>query len=145
MTQKQIQLIAAVVVSAAIIHNGKHYNIGDEIEVTEKEFAELSVYLHPKDEAVQSELEAKKQAKAQALALAQQAEQERQALLAELEQSKTAHAQAEALATENGLRADKAEARVKELEATLKDKEAEIAKLSAKPTASKGKEKAEQA
>ncbi|AUK45176.1 hypothetical protein A4212_08210 [Pasteurella multocida] len=59
----------------------------------------------------------------------------------ELTEAREAHVKAEALATENGLRAEQAEAKVAELEAVLADKEAEIAKLSEDLTACKKADK----
>lgn len=138
------ELIMAVVATAAIYHNGKHYNIGDEIEVTEAEFNELAIYLEPKDEAVKARQKAQAEAEEKAQAIAEAANAEKLALEQALRESQEAHAQAEALATENGLRAEEAQARVVELEqqlataeAALAEKEEEIAKISAKLTACK--------
>lgn len=138
---KEKELMIAIVVGSALRHNGKHYAVGDEITVTQEEFAELSIYLQPKDEALKARQQAEQEAQATATALANQADSEREALEKELEVSREAHAQAEALAAENGLRAEQAEAKVAELESVLADKDAEIAKLSAELTACKKAEK----
>lgn len=120
------ELIMAVVASAAIYHNGKHYNIGDEIEVTEAEFNELAIYLEPKDEVLKARLQAQAQAEALALEAQEAAEAEKEALRQAVAEANEAYIRAEALATENGLRADQAEARVAELEQALAEKEAEL-------------------
>lgn len=131
------ELIMAVVASAAIYHNGKHYNIGDEIEVTEAEFNELAIYLEPKDEVLQARLQAEAEAQALAQEAEEAAEAEKTALRQAVVEAKEAHARAEALATENGLRADQAEARVAELEQALAEKEAELTACKAKGSRTK--------
>ncbi|MGX2974747.1 DUF7210 family protein [Ursidibacter arcticus] len=135
------EVIIAIVVGSALRHNGKHYAVGDEIHVTPEEFAELSIYLQPKDEALKARQQAELEAQATATALANQAKTERETLLNDLTKAREVHAQAEALATENGLRAEQAEAKVAELEAVLADKDAEIAKLSEELTACKKTDK----
>lgn len=135
------QVVIAIVTTAAIIHNGKRYEIGEEIEVTESEFEQNRLYLEPKDEAIKARQAAQAEAEAKAKSLAEEAQAEKQALQTALAEAQEAHAKAEALATENGLRADKAEARVKELEAQLAEKEAENAKLQAEKPAKTGKAK----
>lgn len=42
--------ILAVVIGSAIMHNGNYYDVGDEIQLTEQEFADLSLYVKVKDE-----------------------------------------------------------------------------------------------
>ncbi|HEH9706199.1 TPA: hypothetical protein SIC54_002170 [Pasteurella multocida] len=133
--------IIAIVVGSALHHNGKHYAVGDEITITQEEFAELSIYLQPKDEALKARQQAEQEAQATATALANQADSERETLEKELEASREAYTKAGALAAENGLRAEQAEAKVAELEAVLADKEAEIAKLSEDLTACKKADK----
>lgn len=125
------ELIMAVVATAAIYHNGKHYNIGDEIELTDTELKELSIYVQPKDEAVKASLAAQQEAEATAAAFAAEAEAEKEALRQEVIRANEAHAQAEALATENGLRAEEAEAKVAELEQKLAETEAALAEAQA--------------
>lgn len=137
----QPETIIAIVVGSALRHNGKHYAIGDEISVTPAEFAQLRIYLQSKDEALKARQQATLEAQATATTLANQTDSEREALEQELSTSREAHAKAEALATENGLRAEQAEAKVAELEALLVDKNAEIATLSAELTACKKAEK----
>lgn len=134
---RERQMIVAIVVGSAIIHNGKHYQIGDEIEVTEQEYHQNSLYLQPKDEAIKARQEAQAEAEAKAKFLAEEAQAEKQALQTALAEAQEAHTKAEALASENGLRAEEAEARIKELEAQLAKKESEIATLSAELTACK--------
>lgn len=131
------ELIMAVVATAAIYHNGKHYNIGDEIELTEAELNELAIYVQPKDEAVKDRLAAQQEAEEAAAAFAAEAEAEKAALRQAVIAANEAHARAEALATENGLRADAAEARVAELEQALAEKEAELTACKAKGSRTK--------
>ncbi|MDP8162809.1 hypothetical protein QJU89_05825 [Pasteurella skyensis] len=99
------QLIKAIVLTA-IYHNGKRYEIDDEIEVTEAEYNELSIYLKPQDEALKAQEQAKLEAKQKAEELAQQAEAEKQAMIE----------------------------RVSELEQLVQEKDAEIEKLTAELT-----------
>ena len=138
---KEQELMIAIVVGSALRHNGKHYAIGDEITVTQAEFAELSIYLQSKEDYLKARALAQQEAETTATTLANQADSEREAMQRELAEARQAHTQAEALAAENGLRAEQAEAKVAELEAVLADKDAEIAKLSAELTACKKAEK----
>lgn len=125
---KSDNLILAVV-TTAILHNGTRYGIGDEISLTEAEFDELSLYVQPQEAALAARKQAELDAQETAEAFARQAQQERDALEHRLAEAETAHAQAEALATENGLRAEHAEAKVVELQTALAEKDAEIASL----------------
>ena len=94
-TTKQTEaVLTAVVAHTAILHNGKRYDVGEEISLTEAEYHRLAVYVTLKD------AKALEKAKAEAEAIAQ----------ALVEQ---ANAEAEAKAKE-------AEAKAKEAEATEK-------------------------
>lgn len=42
--------ILAVVIGSAIMHNGTYYDVGDEIQLTEQEFADMRLYVQVKDE-----------------------------------------------------------------------------------------------
>lgn len=41
--------ILAVVIGSAIMHNGTYYDVGDEIQLTEQEFADMRLYVKVKD------------------------------------------------------------------------------------------------
>lgn len=135
MTELNQSTVIAIVVGTALYHNGQHYDVGDEIELTPAEYAELAIYLQPKDEALRLAEEAQALADEQAQQLAEQAEREAQETQEALLRAQDAQLQAEALAAENGLRAEQAEARVEELTRLLADKEAEVASLTAQLTA----------
>lgn len=67
-------LLICVVAHTAILHNGKRYDVGEEISLTEDEYHRLAVYVTLKDkEALKQE---KANAEANAQALAEQAEEE---------------------------------------------------------------------
>lgn len=70
--------ILAVVIGSAIMHNGTYYDVGDEIQLTEQEFADMSLYVKVKDDGEQAD---------DTTALAQQAdiEQENQRLMEQQE------------------------------------------------------------
>lgn len=132
-TPKQTQIdsplpshIVAIAV-VALLHNGKRYGVGDEITLTEQEFTELNIYVQPKEEAIKARLQAEQEVQALADATQKQAEAEREALKTALREAQEAHTKAEALATENGLRADNAEALVVQLQQTIAEQAAELA------------------
>ncbi|OBW98053.1 hypothetical protein [Gallibacterium anatis] len=80
-------LLTCIVAHTAILHNGKRYDVGEEINLSEAQYKRLSHYLTVKDDSAAQK--AKAQAKAQALA--EQAK-------AEVETSANAKADAEATA-----------------------------------------------
>lgn len=141
-TQTDSQLPKHIVAIAvvALLHNGKRYEVGDEISLTEQEFADLKIYVQPQEEAVKARLQAEQEAKALAEATQKQVDAERESLKTALREAQEAHTKAEALATENGLRADNAEALVAQLQQTIADQTAELAQYrNAQKKTSKGK------
>lgn len=76
-TTKQTEtVLIAVVAHTAILHNGKRYDVGDEIALTENEYHRLAVYVTLKDEAALKQAKANAEANAQALAEQAKAEEE---------------------------------------------------------------------
>ncbi len=75
-TTKQTEVVlTAVVAHTAILHNGKRYDVGDEIALTEDEYHRLAVYVTLKDETALKQAKAKAEANAQALAEQAKAEE----------------------------------------------------------------------
>ncbi|MDA3977900.1 hypothetical protein [Gallibacterium sp. AGMB14963] len=76
-TTKQTEaVLTAVVAHTAILHNGKRYDVGDEIALTEDEYHRLAVYVTLKDAKALEKAKAKAKAEANAQALAEQAKAE---------------------------------------------------------------------
>lgn len=68
-------LLICVVAHTAILHNGKRYDVGEEISLTEDEYHRLAVYVTLKDEAALKQAKANAEANAQALAEQAKAEE----------------------------------------------------------------------
>ena len=110
-TTKQTEaVLTAAVAHTAILHNGKRYDVGEEISLTEAEYHRLAVYVTLKDAKALEK--AKAEAEAIAQALVEQAKAEA------LEKAK-AEAEATAQALVEQAKAE-AEANAKEAEATEK-------------------------
>lgn len=102
---------AVVIASLAILHNGKRYEQGDSIELTQEEFNDLSLYvaLHPdtaEKQAEQQRLEAERKAKE---IEQKKLEAERKAKEAEQKKLEAEHKEQESLATENQAKAEQSE------------------------------------
>ncbi|OBX08347.1 hypothetical protein QV09_09655 [Gallibacterium salpingitidis] len=72
-------LLTCVVAHTAILHNGKRYDVNDEILLTEAEYHRLAVYVTLKDADALKKAKAEAEAKAQALAAQAKAEEEAKA------------------------------------------------------------------
>ena len=111
-TTKQTEaVLTAVVAHTAILHNGKRYDVGEEISLTEAEYHRLAVYVTLKDAKALEK--AKAEAEAIAQALVEQAKAEAEANAKEVEAEAIAQALVEQAKAE-------AEANAKEVEATEK-------------------------
>lgn len=69
-------LLTCIVAHTAILHNGKRYDVGEEINLSEAQYKRLSHYLTVKDDSAAQKAKAEAQAKAQALAEQAKAEAE---------------------------------------------------------------------
>lgn len=98
---KTLLMLTCIVAHTAILHNGKRYDVGEEINLSEAQYKRLSHYLTVKDDSAVQKAKAEAQAKAQSLA--EQAKAEAQALAeqakAEAEAETPANAKADAETT----------------------------------------------
>lgn len=76
-------LLICVVAHTAILHNGKRYDVGEEIALTEDEYHRLAVYVTLKDAKALEKAKAEAEAIAQALVEQANAEAEAKAKEAE--------------------------------------------------------------
>lgn len=84
-------IITAQVAHTPIIHNGKHYNVGDSLELPENEFIELQYYLQKTGENAPLASVTDPQVQAEAAAIADEMEQA-QAEQTETQTTKTTRA-----------------------------------------------------
>ncbi|MEH8092298.1 hypothetical protein P9057_06640 [Gallibacterium anatis] len=110
-TTKQTEaVLTAVVAHTAILHNGKRYDVGEEISLTEAEYHRLAVYVTLKDAKALEKAKAEAEAIAQALVEQAKAEAEANAKEAEAEaNAKEAEAEANAKEAEATEKTDKKE------------------------------------
>lgn len=87
-------IITAQVAHTPIIHNGKHYNVGDSLELPENEFIELRYYLQKTGKKAPPASVSDAQVQAEAAAIADEMEQ------AQVEQAQVEQAQAEQVQAE---------------------------------------------
>ena len=89
-------IITAQVAHTPIIHNGKHYNVGDTLKLPENEFIELQYYLQKTGETASLAGAIDEQIQAEAAAIADEIEQaqaeQTQAEQAETQTTKTTRA-----------------------------------------------------
>lgn len=83
--------IIAQVAHTTIIHNGKHYNVGDTLKLPENEFIELQYYLQKTGETAPLAGATDEQIQTEAAAIADEMEQA-QAEQAETQTTKTTRA-----------------------------------------------------
>lgn len=84
-------IITAQVAHTPIIHNGKHYNVGESLELPENEFIELQYYLQKTGETAPLTGATDEQIQAEAAAIADEMEQT-QAEQTETQTTKTTRA-----------------------------------------------------